>query len=169
MDLFEMDDRHYLVVVDYYSRYLEVVRLQNQTTDAVIRALKVIWATHGVAMEVQSDGGPCFRSDQFQRFADACGFLHTKSSPRYPPANGAAERAVQTAKAMLRKTDDLQMALLAYRTTPIIDGYSPAQLLMGRQLRTTHSADRVFQPTTKDAEPTDRSSTRPPTQEPPGD
>jgi hypothetical protein len=137
MDLFEMDGRHYLVVVDYYSRYLEVVRLPNQTTDAVIRALKVIWATHGVAMEVQSDGGPCFRSDQFQQFADAYGFVHTKSSPRYAPANGAAERAVQTAKAMLRKADDLQMAMLAYRTTPIIDGYSPAQLLMGRQLRTT--------------------------------
>lgn len=137
MDLFELDGRHYLVVVDYYSRYLEVVRLHNQTTDAVIRALKVIWATHGVAMEVQSDGGPCFRSDQFQRFADACGFTHTQSSPRYAQANGAAERAVQTAKALLRKADDFQMALLAYRTTPIIDGYSPAQLLMGRQLRTT--------------------------------
>lgn len=137
MDLFELDGRHYLVVVDYYSRYLEVVRLHNQTTDAVIRALKVIWATHGVAMEVQSDGGPCFQSDQFQRFSDACGFTHTQSSPRYAQANGAAERAVQTAKGLLRKADDFQMALLAYRTTPIIDGYSPAQLLMGRQLRTT--------------------------------
>jgi hypothetical protein len=93
------------------------------------------WRRHGSPV----GGGPWFQSDQFQRFADACRFLHTKSSPRYAPANGAAKRAVQMTKAMLRKADDLQMALFAYRTTPIVDGYSPAQLSTGRQLLITVS------------------------------
>ena len=45
--------------------------------------------------------------------------------------------AVQTAKNLIRKNPhDLNAALLAYRSTPLVNGYSPSQLLFGRQLRT---------------------------------
>ena len=45
-----------------------------------------------------------------------------------------AERSVQTAKHLIRFSTDLYAALLAYPTTPLENGYSPAQLLYSRQL-----------------------------------
>ena len=60
------------------------------------------------------------------------------SSPLYPRSNGQAERTVQTLKKLLTESDDLYLALLNYRSTPLPwCNLSPAELLMGRQLRTT--------------------------------
>ena len=82
-----------------------------------------------------SDNGPQYSS---RKFAKEFGFEHTSSSSQYPQANGEAERAVQTVKALLNKSGDLYFAVLTYRTTPINNtGYSPAELLMNRKLRTT--------------------------------
>ena len=57
------------------------------------------------------------------------------SSPKFPQSNGEAERAV--CKTLLQKADDPYAALLAYRSTPVCCGYSPAELLMNRQLHST--------------------------------
>ena len=61
--------------------------------------------------------------------------MHTTSSSRYPQSNGEAERMVQTMKKLLTKSDDPYQGLLSYRSAPLSNGYSPAELLMGRQLR----------------------------------
>ena len=69
------------------------------------------------------------------------GFQHISSSPEYPQSNGAAERAVQTAKRIFRTSvadnKDSFEGFLKYRNTPFEDiGSSPVQLLMGRRTRT---------------------------------
>ncbi|XP_037503176.2 uncharacterized protein LOC119377970 [Rhipicephalus sanguineus] len=43
---------------------------------------------------------------------------------------------VRTVKEIFKKSPDWPLALLAYRNAPGLTGYSPAQLLMGRSLRT---------------------------------
>ena len=61
-------------------------------------------------------------------------FAHIMSSPRYPKANGEAEHAVQRVKCLWKNDTDQTRALVAYRATPLEHGYSPAQLLIGRNL-----------------------------------
>ena len=109
-----------------------------------------IFARYGIPQEVVSDNGSQYANTrnlfdsthQFKEFAREWGFQHTTSSPEHPKSNGAAERAVQTAKRILKKAEadgkDPFEDLLKYRNTPFeYIGLSPAQLLMSHRTRTT--------------------------------
>ena len=136
-DLCELNKKIYLVIVDYYSRFFELELLSSTTSKAVIAHMKSVFARHGVPSKVFSDGGPQFSSGEFAKFSRDWQFEHITSSPNYPQSNGAVEKAVQTAKNILKKEQYHYLGLLAYRATPIHNGYSPAELLMSRKLRTT--------------------------------
>ena len=136
-DLFEFQNATYLAVIDYFSRYIEVAKLGKSDSAHIIERLKSIFARWGSPETVTSDNGPCYSSASFAKFADEYGFTHITSSPRYPQSNGEAERAVQTLKNLLKKSADPYLALMAYRSTPLQNGYSPSQLLMGRKIRST--------------------------------
>ena len=124
-------------MVDYFSRYCEIGVLRKSTSQQVINHLKAIFARHGIPEIVISDNGLQYSSAEFAKFAEDLGFTHIKSSPKYPQINGEAESMVQTTKNLLAKSDDPYEALLAYRATPLENGFSPADLCMGRRLRIT--------------------------------
>ncbi|XP_037501537.2 uncharacterized protein K02A2.6-like [Rhipicephalus sanguineus] len=93
---------------------------------------------------VVSDNGPQLVSEEFKAFMRDVGARHVVSAPYHPSTNGLAERFVQTLKSALRKSppgesveETLHNFLLAYRNTPHpTTGEAPANLLMGRRLRT---------------------------------
>ena len=121
--------------VDYYSGFIETAKVSSTTSTDVVTHLKSIFARHGIP-DI-SDNGPQYSSSLFAKFSREYKFNHITSSPRYPQANGEAERAVKTIKAMLDKCSDPYLGLLAYRTTPLENGYSPAKLLMGQKIQST--------------------------------
>ena len=138
-DLYHFGGKTFLIIVDYFSRFIERAFLSSTNAACVIKNMSSIFARHGVPEEIISDGGQPFPFKEFCKFACDYGFDHAKSSPYYSQSNGEAERAVQTIKNILKKAvtrcHDPYLGILAYRTTPLEGGYSPSQLLMGRQLR----------------------------------
>ena len=136
-DLFEWNNKTYLLVVDYFSLFIEIAKLTGSTAADVINCTKSIFARHGVPEVVISDNSPQYSASAYAQFALEYGFSHITSSPLYPQGNGEAEWAVRTVKELLRKQGDPYLALLAYRATPLQCGYSPSELLMSFKLRTT--------------------------------
>ena len=133
-DLFELKGANYLLVVDYYSRYPELVKLTSTTSPSIVKALKGIFARHGILEVLRSDNGPQFDSEAMTAFAPEYEFSHTTSSPRYPQSNGLVERSIKTIKQLLKKSDDPFLALLVYRTSPLQwCGFSPSELTNGTQ------------------------------------
>lgn len=136
-DLFELKKSTYLVIVDYFSGYPEVVKLASTTSAAIITVLKSIFSRHGIPAGFMSDNGPQFTSNIMKSFAAAYGFQHVTSSPHFPQSNGLVECTVKMVKALLSNAPDPYIALLSYRTTPLQWCHcSPAELLMGRRVRT---------------------------------
>ncbi|XP_077516529.1 uncharacterized protein LOC144126328 [Amblyomma americanum] len=136
IDLFQFKERDYVLIVDYYSRFPEVVTLGTTAATAITAAVKSCFARFWIPNVVRTDNRPQFVSNDFTEFPRSYGFRHETSSPRYPQSNGEAERMVRTVKDLLEKSSDPYLALLTYRDTPGVSGVSPAQLLMGRKLQT---------------------------------
>jgi hypothetical protein len=67
-DLFVLNGKNYLLAVDYYSRYPEVVKLNSTTSSSIISALKSIFSQHGIPETVISDNGPQYSSLEFAEF-----------------------------------------------------------------------------------------------------
>ena len=136
-DIFEIKGQHYLVSVDHYSKWPEVAKLDDLSSKNTIQYMKSQCSRYGLPDKVITDNGPQFACAEFENFAKSYNFVHVTSSPHYPQSNGQAERAVQTVKKLLKKADDPYKAVLDYRNTNIEEiGLSPAQMFLGRRLKT---------------------------------
>lgn len=137
-DLFEFMSKHYLVVMDYYSKYIELVSITELNSNFIINKLKSFWARHGIPQTLVTDSGTQFTSKEFQNFVSQYEFDHIMTSPKYSQSNGQIESGVKIAKGILSKchmsNTDLYIALLNYRNTSKSSLPSPAQLLFSRNL-----------------------------------
>ena len=152
IDFFDIKGNSYLVIVDYYSNFIEVEFLRTTTSSQTIKKLKQTFVRWGIPRELVSDNGPQLVSTEFKTFLEEWGIIHKTSDPRYPKANGKAESAVKTIKGMLSKCEetgeDPYQALLELRCTPRQDvNMSPAEILLGRRPRTMIPSKAGHRPT----------------------
>ncbi|KAJ8389967.1 hypothetical protein AAFF_G00112520 [Aldrovandia affinis] len=152
-DIFELNGRPFLLITDYYSKFPEVLQLPDKTAGSVIARFKAVFSRHGVPFTLTADHVP-FASVEIARIASKWGFKIIHSSPAFPQSNRMVARAIKTVKAMLTAAAqngvDPHLAMLNLRNTPVTGmAYSPAQLLMGRVLRSNLPiSNATLQPST---------------------
>ena len=106
-DYFECDNQHYLVVVDLYSDFIEIRKLDTLATLTLVEQLKQVFAIHGVPVTLISDNGPNYASAEFHQFTQAWDFQHLTSIPHYPKSNGKAELAMKIMKSIITKMEQM--------------------------------------------------------------
>lgn len=84
LDIYELYGEQYLLLVDYYSKYVEVETLnKNLSSKNVIEKLKMIFSRHGIPAVVISDSGTELISRELKTFADNWKFKLIACSPHH--------------------------------------------------------------------------------------
>lgn len=136
--------KHVLIIVEAFSKWVELVPLQELTAAKVAAAFRErVLARFGRPVEVVTDNGSEYKAE-FDELLKEQGIEHRHTSAAHPEANGLAERTVQCMKRGLRKyvqtegvaawDEHLPTIESGYRfTVQSATGHSPYFLLYGRQ------------------------------------
>lgn len=151
MDFADVEGTSLLIMVDTYSKWVEVKVMTSTTASHTVEAVRTCFAAYGLPVEAVTDNGPQFRSNEFKTFLSENGVRHVCSPPYHPQSNGAVERVVQSVKKGLLKArcedeakgrkrslqHQIDNFLFAYRATPhTFTEKSPSEIFLRRHVRT---------------------------------
>ena len=66
--LFTLNNKHYLCIVDYHSKFPIIKKAEDLSADSLILKCKVIFAEYGIPCKIISGSGGNFISDKFKTF-----------------------------------------------------------------------------------------------------
>ena len=133
-----------MVVVDHYSGW-PIVQESRVGSSGLVKYLRKIFVTYGIADDLSSDGGSEYTAEATQQLLSNWGVQHRLSSVALAHSNGLAELGIETCKRMLMDNtgpngeiilDKFQRGVLQYRNIADRDtGLSPAHMIFGRPLK----------------------------------
>ena len=142
----EQGERFVLVIMDYFSKWVECFPTINMEAETVARVLiKEVFSRYGIPLEIHSDQGRSFENEVMRQLCDVLGILKTRTTPYRPQSDGMVERFMRTLKEYMTKllvgsqanwVETLPWILLALRATKqTVTGFSPALVFLGREIR----------------------------------
>ncbi|CAF2960927.1 unnamed protein product [Rotaria sp. Silwood2] len=137
--------RFLLVIVDYFTRWIEVFPLRTTTSIDIAQILiNEVFTRYGMPTFILSDNGPQFVSLLFQHFCETLG-IERKFTANYHPQTNLTERVNRTLKPMLAIfahehphswDKEIQKLALSIRTSiNETTGETPAYMMFGRDLK----------------------------------
>ncbi|PIK52582.1 hypothetical protein BSL78_10524 [Apostichopus japonicus] len=139
-------NRYVLVVTDYFTKYINMYALPDQTAETVAQCLfDKYFCEHGISEVLHTDQGKQFESKLVHRLCKLMGIVKTRTSPYHPQSDGQVERFNRTLKSELSKRlfstgnqwdKMLNHIAFSYNTSVHSSiGYSPFFLVNGREAR----------------------------------
>ncbi|XP_055584704.1 uncharacterized protein K02A2.6-like [Uranotaenia lowii] len=101
-----LDGECFLLVIDAFTKWPEIVETHRTTSISTIRILKDLFARMGIPTTLLSDNGNQFTSEEFQTFCLENGIDHLTTAPFHLQSNGQTERFVDTFKRAIRKVQE---------------------------------------------------------------
>ena len=83
-DLFYWKHTDFLVLGDYFSKYLIVRKLPTSTSSAVCKEISNIITEFGKPYIIRCDNGPCYTSKEFKELMELLQIQHITSSSHFP-------------------------------------------------------------------------------------
>lgn len=141
-----MGNRYILVVTDYFSKWVEIFAVPDQTAvTCADRILNEVICRYGCPYDLHSDQGTNYTSKIFSELCSMLEIRKTRSSPYNPRCNGQVERFNKTLVSMIKaylkdegKDWDKHLGCLgaAYRSTiHESTNFTPNMLFLGREVR----------------------------------
>ena len=136
----------FMIIIDAYSKWAEVVDMNKCTTvPRVIEEFKKVLVRFGLPKHLVTDNGTQFTSKEFRDFCTSNGIKQSFTAPHHPATNGAAENFVGTFKNKVDKIMQngkpldyaVNLFLFDYRSIEhCTTGRSPAFMMYKREIRT---------------------------------
>lgn len=153
--------RYCLVMIDHFTKWLELFPLRNQKAETVAKKVFDGWIPrHGAPEQLHHDQGKNLTATMIQ---EVCSFLeiwNTRTTPFHPQSDGASERSIRTVNNMLAKVvaEDqrnwdlyVSSSCFAYNTAVHSStGFTPSYLEFGRELRLPNDLIELEQLETED-------------------
>ena len=138
-DIFELNEKLYLIVEDHYSKFIVVHKVTDHSAEQTTAKFLVIFSEFGVPDELWSDRGTNYTSSLFLVFCKGLDIKLSFSSA-YHHCGNPAECSVQIVKNIMKKckytNTNWRLGLLEYLCTLLSEKLvSPAELLAGRQFK----------------------------------
>ena len=105
--MFHYNNKNYLCIVDYSSKFPIVKRLEGMSAENLTNAVKIIFVEYGIPQKIISDAGTNFVSDRFQKFYKAINVEQATSSAYHHQSNGQVEACIKFIKQTFKNVPNL--------------------------------------------------------------
>lgn len=139
-DILQYAADSYLIVVDYFSHWIEIIKIKDKTSESVTNSFQEIFTRFGYPKYLIADNLP-FISNHCKKYYQEKDIIIKTCSPHYHQSNGLAEKSVNISKQIIKKSleteSDYRELLMEYNNSPLVWlNASPSQILQSRILRT---------------------------------
>ena len=143
-----LNGSYYFIIVDSFSKWLEILKCKRQTSISLVNFLNEIFSRFRVPETTVSNSATQFPSSEFAKCCQFYSIEHISTPAYYSRSNGQVEMFVDSFKRGLKRINgeqnevvSLQQFLRIHRMTPnpnTQSGLSLAELMFGRKVRSIY-------------------------------